>query len=140
MSEGQPQQPAAPHSPQVEKKPAFFFKAGWIQKLFGHTWMKKFLVLEGGYLYVHKKAAKDSKKAEQAIALTFVSHLAVSIRKDGGRSYFFLTAFDGTGHLFAVDSVAELGPWVEYITKALEHANSGQPLIAAAPGTPRERS
>jgi hypothetical protein len=107
--------------------------------------MRKFLVLEGGYLYVHKKQAKDAKKAEQAIALTFVSHMAVGIRKDGGHSYFFLTAFDGTGHLFAAESVAELGPWVEYIASALEHANAKQLQQQVAAGlttalTPREKT
>ena len=136
---------------------AFFYKAGTIEKLYGKQWMRKYAVLEGPYMHIFKKAPAAQSAAganmrgrvsnnqltatpssgtlapaEQTISLKFVAHLAVAIRKDGGRSFFFVSNFDGTSHCFAADSVAELGPWVESITKALEYYNPAA-TVAAVP-------
>jgi len=129
---------------------AFFYKAGTIEKLYGKQWIRKYAVLEGPFVHIFKKASTaqsvqaqstaprgrisnnqltasptttSASSAEQSISLKFVANLAVAIRKDGGRSFFFVSNFDGTSHCFAADSVAELGPWVESITKALEYYN-----------------
>lgn len=138
---------------------AFFYKAGMIEKLYGKQWIRKYAVLEGPFVHIFKKASSAQSmqgsattprgrvtnsqltsgtsgavaSAEQSISLKFVAHLAVAIRKDGGRSFFFVSNFDGTSHCFAADSVAELGPWVESITKALEYYNPEAVVTRAAP-------
>lgn len=138
---------------------AFFYKAGMIEKLYGKQWIRKYAVLEGPFVHIFKKASSAQSaqgsattprarvtnsqltsgtsgavaSAEQSISLKFVAQLAVAIRKDGGRSFFFVSNFDGTSHCFAADSVAELGPWVESITKALEYYNPEAVVTRVAP-------
>ena len=138
---------------------AFFYKAGMIEKLYGKQWIRKYAVLEGPFVHIFKKESSAQSvqgsstaqrgrvtnsqltsgtsgavaSAEQSISLKFVAHLAVAIRKDGGRSFFFVSNFDGTSHCFAADSVAELGPWVESITKALEYYNPEAVVSRVAP-------
>ena len=98
------------------------YKAGEILKLYGHTWIKKFMILRNNTLEIFKtQPKKKAKKPEQTISLKTVYAMSTSIKNDGARSYFILIPHHSSSgyHLFATESVAELAPWVESLTLAL---------------------
>lgn len=123
------------------KAPTNVYKAGEILKLYGHTWIKKFMILRNNTLEIFKnQPKKKSKKPEQSISLSTIYSMSTAIKNDGARSYFILIPHHSSGgyHLFATESVAELGPWVESLTLALDSVgkaseNEKKKEMAAAP-------